>query len=440
MPSLLTGIDKEGAGKGLRFGLLILMLLSASPHLLFSQHFSFYNDGLGWGLIPEWDDYETYSFRSAWPLSPGAGELRYDAYTYRGQTAEQGRRIDGVTARFYLRGELETDMRLLLSARAGFGGRLFGRLGGMAIQTGWHGNIDVARPVPESYEEPFRQLLLPLEVAAAFTAVAEWRFSLRGEAVLPGGFTGSLSLEALLPKTLLPVTWEAAYRGALLDYGPSSWKSAEEKQTGLSFGTLLDLWPLRITKIRYLNRDWGTGSIGFFLRAPEGRAPPGVSAELFISAVTHQAYGVKVLRELPGRAGPFTWALYYREQSGWLDMPVSYPQGGRYALLGLGLEPRLALMLGPLRWEGYLSAGFSFRQERYYELAVTEMSPLAQGSYLTGDVGGGLRLLFPFPAERFLGIGFELIYSGSILKSGSRQDALPPVRPWRCGLSLAVSS
>ncbi|MBN2658678.1 MAG: hypothetical protein JXR86_16600 [Spirochaetales bacterium] len=72
------------------FIFLLLIVTSA----LSAQTFSFYNDVLTWGFVPEWDDWETNSFRFDIDRSNWSAGVEYGILTDRDSSEAGSSRID----------------------------------------------------------------------------------------------------------------------------------------------------------------------------------------------------------------------------------------------------------------------------------------------------------------------------------------------------------
>ena len=112
------------------------------------------NDAAGLAPVAEWDDLRTFGMNLAVGLHPSlALHADYQSLTWRSDSPGTASRIDSLS--LCLSGILarQSAAGFRLAARGSVGASLFGNLGGMALQGGYHQRVGIERPFPDTYDQ-----------------------------------------------------------------------------------------------------------------------------------------------------------------------------------------------------------------------------------------------------------------------------------------------
>jgi hypothetical protein len=401
----------------------------------------FTNDGLGWGFIPEWDDYETYSMNARHDWENWNAAVTFLCYTDRAQTEAESSRIDCIQLEVQGKVTVIDDVLFNMELRGGGIIRSFNDYQGLFIQTEWHSNVEVHRDVPTGYEDPFFQFLFPFS-AEVLSPMLPW-VSLKAELIAgwPLELTGKAELDVTIPEEILPLRLRLGYGESIIDSPSRSYTTADEMKKGLYIGSKMDFWPFFIKKEHYFNHNWGKGSIGVRINEPAYAYPENIINQLIISGITHQAYGMKIgWNAFPDvMIENLNTGFTYTAISGWLDAPLTFPQGGRYSEISLGVEPFYCIKPGDFRIDPFLMLNIGIRQNSYYELATTALTPFFTETTLILETGGGLRFLFPFFHDRFLGFTIDGLWEWPLLSTNDLPKTLPDYRRFKVKMSVTVT-
>lgn len=418
------------------FSILLIITFSALP--LFSLEMNFSNDGLGWGFMPEWDDYETYSFTVLHDVEAWSVDLNFLCYTDRARNESDSSRIDCVLLEAVRTQGISLSEDISLNLIYGGIFRAFNNWQGLLIQTGWHGNVEVLREVPETYENPYLQVLLP--VSASVLGILPGLSVTAGiQAGWPFELVGEVETDFLIEEPL-QLDLRLGYRRQVTDSPSKAYSKAAEIKQGLFIESDLDFWPFFVHRSHYLQSSWGTGSIGIRVTEPKNPPHDDMISQIIISGITHQTYGVKInytllsdiLIENLGMDATFT-SIY-----GWLDTTMAHPKGARDSEITLGAEPFYSIHFGPLRLDPFIKFGCGLNYRQFYDLNPTVLAPYFTQTSLTLGAGGGIRFFFPFFYDRMLGFSIDGGWSLPVLSTGKPQD-IPTGSNFNAILTLAVT-
>ncbi len=405
---------------------------------LSAQTLSFTNDASTWVFLPEWDDYETNSFALDYSWSDWYTELQYRIFTDRNTSAADSGRIDSFLLSSLYNIPISSAGNIRINMKSGLALQLFGDYGGYKIQGGWHNNVLVKRGIPASYEDSFNQLILPIELKISFPFYFTPYIKTSHRIAWPMELAGDLSLGIIFPPDILPFEFSFAYGYGFYETGSNVYDSSMEKQKGISIHSSLNFWPLRFERSMFFQEHWGNGTMGLSLGKPHTEPPGDTVMHLNLVGFTHISIGVKVMKELlPGRI--YT-GLFYKSMNGWTDAPYLFPEGGRFSLLQLGLEEGIKVNFGPFRTDLYLLLGGGIKQNQFYTLESTKLSPLYVKNSMILELGGGIRFFLPFFFNRKIGLGLEVSHSWELFSGGEWSDAIAGENPVNYILSLVVSS
>ncbi len=416
--------------------LLLLITFSAGP--LFSLEMKFSNDGLGWGFMPEWDDYETYSMTVLQNFDDWETDLNFLCFTDRAEEEADSSRIDCVQIEAVIQQHLLVFDDIILDLKYGGIVRSFNDWQGLFIQTGWHGSVEVLREVPVNYDAPYLQFMIPF-TASVSNLLPGLTISAGVQAGWPLEITGEGEIEFSLEEPL-QLDLKMGYRESILDSPSEAYSRASEMKHGLYIESDLNFWPFSIRRSHYLQNNWGTGSIGIMVTEPQTPQRADVISQIIISGITHMAYGVKInYTLLPDIIiDNLNLDITYSSNYGWLDAPLDFPKGGRNSEITIGAEPFYKINLGPFRIDPFLKFDCGIRYKQYYELKPTVLTPYFTETSLNIGTGGGIRFLFPFFNERLLGFSIDGGWELPVLSSGALPNT-PSGGSFKAKLALAVT-
>jgi hypothetical protein len=319
-----------------------------------SFEYSLTNDSGGFGPVQEWDDLRTFGIGLGVGLSPRLGlSADYQSLTWRSDNPGTASRIDalGVSLTAVL---LEaTTGRLALTSRASVGASIFGDLGGMVLQAGYHDRVGLERPIPEAYD-PYSAATLSLSLLAEASLAAgpvrpailasvdgdipgSWRFQAGASAAAGRGGSGARAWVLYRHETVagLSPTLDAVSRLA------RGVEAGFEVEAGwLACSSQLTL-PGGVSRSAVGLRVGGT--------ARDGEATPLPIAIEFHLDPAGANSGSRVLVPLGSPGSPLRACV--GAFMGWQEMPAGATVGLRSAEYSAGLEARLRLPAGRLEGE-----------------------------------------------------------------------------------------
>lgn len=417
--------------------LLCIVFLNKTPFLS-GQTLSFTNDAATWGFLPEWDDYETNSFALEYSRSQWSAELKYRIFTDRNTSDAESGRIDSLLLSSLYHIPIFKAENLQITMQTGLALQILGDFGGYALQGGWHNSVLVERGIPSSYDDASGQILLPIELGMTLPLDFAPYFQTSHRIGWPVEFAGDFRIGVKFPPDILPFDFSFAYGYGIFDTGSQVYDSSMNKQRRLSIHSRLDFWPLVFNRNLFLQERWGSGTMGINFSKPPSRPPENTVMHLNLVGFTHITIGVKVMRELfPGKI--YT-GVFYKSINGWTDAPYVFPDGGRFSLIQLGLEEGIKLKIGPFRTDLYLLLASGIKQNQFYKLESTLLSPLFVKNAMMFELGGGVRFFIPFFYNRKIGLGFEVSHSWELISGGHWSDSIAGENPVNYLLSLLVSS
>ncbi|MBB6480233.1 hypothetical protein [Spirochaeta isovalerica] len=420
---------------------LLILLLIFTGSILSAQIFSFYNDAFTWGFVPEWDDWETNSFRFDLDRERWSAGLEYGILTDRDETEAGSSRVDRLALSGAYAVPLMNHDGFSLVLETGLTFSLFGDFFGYEVQGGWHENVDISRSIPTEYDGSMIQVTLPVEGKISIPFFLTPYALIRQELHYPFRYNGYAAAGIVLPPDFIPFRLEFGYGYKAGESGSKTYDALLDKEKGFRLSSELDFWPFLIEKTMFFNNKWGTGAMGIQFLKPSYAPPENALMELQLLAFTHLANGVKVMKQfLTDDPLPFLYSgAYYKAIAGWADSSVNFPEGMRFSEITAGFEEGLELRFGPFRLDVFLLVGSGFNQDQFYILESTVLTPEYIKNSWTVHLGGGTRIFFPFFFQRKIGLSFEVSRKFDILSGGNWPEDLASDNPWNYMLSLAVS-
>lgn len=246
--------------------ILTYLLLSA---LLYGKSFHFANDGLSWGFIPEWDDWETNSFELDYEHFGWYGNLTYKILTDREITEIDSSRLDSLKISADYSEKVFSSNLFNLIASGGVAVELSGDFYGYEIQGGWHENAAVRRSIPLVYDDSVQQISVPLELELSFPLAIAPYMAIGQTFSYPFWNKGYFGVGIRAPRHILPLDLQLRYSYLSGESGNKTYDVAESVKQGFSLKSQIDFWPFSIRKTAFFNGNWGLVLLGFSLVVPK---------------------------------------------------------------------------------------------------------------------------------------------------------------------------
>jgi len=421
--------------------LILLISIFVTSVSLFGIEVNFFNDALCWGFMPEWDDYQTYSFNLHQNWINWESNFNYISYTNRTKKKENENRIDAIELVILRNSKFIHFDNYKMRIQYGGALRLFDNWGGFLIQDAWHHNESITRNIPITYEDPYTQIFLLLKITLLELFLPEFSISISSEIAWPLKLNGNIEASITPSTDILPIALQVGYSESIIDKKSDSYSVSMEKQMGLYIASVIDFWPLHLTRIYYLQNQWGNGSICLNLEPPKKEAHNDTVVNLVLSGITHLVFGVKIEKTLLSDLffQNFNMNITYQSLNGWLDAPLIYPQGGRYSTISIGLQPSYKIPFKYIKLDTFSFINGGIRQNLYYELDSTNLVPLFTENLPLFELGGGIRIFFPFLYNRLIGLTFEGAWEVPRIYNNNPLQWNIKIRPYRLSLAVSIS-
>jgi hypothetical protein len=363
------------------------------------EQYGFSNDAFAIAPIVEWDDHDSFGFIAETGL-PGryVGYANLRAITSRRSCEAAGSRIDELNLGLKrwlptYRGEL-VDLSVGLS----LGAVADGNFGMRQVQTGWHTQAGIQRPVPLSYDQV-------MEIGPTVGGIA--RVGLSGKPspyFAAAGQAGLDSLDASLGMGLetggIKLCIGDDYRSS--GSASAALRDMRNVESGPFYSIACDRGPLRLAFDGHPLTGTCNGFVGVHLDGTEGKRMPDPSAgeDLGFLLGSTSAPAFRLWRRL-FPLGPCGAVVFGGLSGGWIESVASGSSAPRSseAALGLSLDTPLASWLSV---RGGLES--SLAREELRALCVQASPVLDARAILAVGLCGELRAALPIPG---LGLGIK---------------------------------